>query len=98
MVELKPTILFMAMALAEILGCDLPYIWLRNGASVWLLVPAAISLAVFTYLLTLYPTAAGRVYAAYGGVNVSVVIVWLWMIDVVRPTPSRFSPHVSSPP
>ena len=98
MFELKTTVLFMATPIAEILGYYLPYLWLRNGASAWLLVPAASSLAVFAYLLTLHPTAAGRVYAAYGGVNVSVAIVWLWMIDVVRPTPSRFSPHVSSPP
>jgi small multidrug resistance family-3 protein len=66
--------------------------------SVWLLVPAAISLAVFAYLLTLHPTAAGRVYAANGGEYVSVAIVWLWMIDAVHPTPSRFSPHILSPP
>jgi small multidrug resistance family-3 protein len=52
-----------------------------------LLLPAAVSLAVFAYLLTLHPTAAGRVYAAYGGVYVSVAIVWLWVIDAVRPTP-----------
>jgi small multidrug resistance family-3 protein len=87
MFELRTTFLFIATAIAEILGCYLPYLWLRKGASAWLLVPAAISLAVFAYLLTLHPTAAGRVYAAYGGVYVSVAIVWLWVIDAVRPTP-----------
>ncbi len=97
MFELKTTVLFMARSIAEILGCYLPYLWLRNGTSAWLLVPAAIRLAVFAYLLTLHPTAAGRVYAAYGGVYVSVAMVWLWMIDAVRPTPGRFSPHVPSP-
>jgi small multidrug resistance family-3 protein len=98
MFELKTTVLFMARSIAEILGCYLPYLWLRNGASAWLLVPAAISLAVFAYLLTLHPTAAGMVYVAYGGVYVSVRMVWLWMIDTVRPTPSRFSPNIPSPP
>ena len=44
------------------------------------------SLAVFVYLLTLHPTAAGRVYAAYGGVHVAVAMLWLWWIDAVRPT------------
>jgi small multidrug resistance family-3 protein len=44
------------------------------------------SLAVFVWLLTLHPHAAGRVYAAYGGVYVSVAILWLWLIDAVRPT------------
>jgi len=45
--------------------------------------PAALSLAAFTWLLTLHPTAAGRVYAAYGGVYVAVALLWLWKIDRV---------------
>jgi small multidrug resistance family-3 protein len=32
-------------------------------------------------LLTLHPAAAGRVYAAYGGVYISVALVWLWRVD-----------------
>jgi small multidrug resistance family-3 protein len=77
--------LFFATAVAEIVGCYLPYLWLRQGKPVWLLLPAAVSLALFSWLLTLHPTAAGRVYAAYGGVYVSVAIVWLWAVDGVRP-------------
>ena len=79
--------LFILTALAEIVGCYLPYLWLRKNGSVWLLVPAAVSLALFAWLLSLHPTAAGRVYAAYGGVYVSVAILWLWIVDSVRPTP-----------
>jgi small multidrug resistance family-3 protein len=75
--------LFVLTALAEIVGCYLPYLWLRKGASIWLLVPAALSLALFSWLLTLHPTAAGRVYAAYGGVYVVVALIWLWKIDRV---------------
>ena len=60
--------LFVVTAVAEIVGCYLPYLWLREGRSAWLLLPAALSLAVFAWLLSLHPTAAGRVYAAYGGV------------------------------
>lgn len=78
--------LFIATALAEIAGCYLPYLWLKQGHSAWLLVPAAISLALFVWLLTLHPHAAGRVYAAYGGVYISVALVWLWAVDSVRPT------------
>jgi drug/metabolite transporter superfamily protein YnfA len=52
----------------------------------WLLLPAAVSLALFAWLLSLHPTAAGRVYAAYGGVYVAVALVWLWQVDGVRPT------------
>ena len=69
--------LFALTALAEIIGCYLPYLWLKQGKSIWLLVPAAASLALFAWLLTLHPTAAGRAYAAYGGVYVAMAIIWL---------------------
>lgn len=78
--------LFLLTALAEIVGCYLPYLWLKEGRSAWLLVPAACSLALFAWLLSLHPTAAGRVYAAYGGVYIGVAILWLWLVDKVTPT------------
>ena len=78
--------LFMLTALAEILGCYLPYLWLKQGKSIWLLLPAAASLALVAWLLSLHPTAAGRVYAAYGGVYVAMAILWLWLVDGIRPT------------
>jgi small multidrug resistance family-3 protein len=77
--------LFVATAVAEIVGCYLPYLWLRKAAPVWVLIPAALSLALFVWLLTLHPHAAGRVYAAYGGIYVAMALVWLWLIDGVRP-------------
>ncbi len=80
--------LFVVTALTEILGCYLPYLWLRQGRSAWLLLPAALSLAAFVWLLSLHPAATGRVYAAYGGVYVSAALVWLWGVDGVRPTPT----------
>ena len=86
MFELKTLALFIATAVAEIVGCYLPYLWLVKGASAWLLLPAVASLALFVWLLTLHPTAAGRVYAAYGGVYIGVAIIWLWVVDAVRPT------------
>ncbi|MCX4193657.1 YnfA family protein [Methylophaga sp. OBS1] len=79
-------VLFILTALAEIIGCYLPYLWLKQGYSAWLLIPAAISLALFAWLLTLHPHAAGRVYAAYGGVYVSVALIWLWAVDGIRPS------------
>ncbi|MDP0589480.1 MAG: YnfA family protein [Candidatus Endonucleobacter bathymodioli] len=82
--------LFIITALAEIIGCYLPYLWLKEDKSAWLLLPAAISLAMFAWLLTLHPHAAGRVYAAYGGVYISVAIMWLWAVDSVRPTTTDF--------
>jgi small multidrug resistance family-3 protein len=86
MTELKTVLFFLVTAIAEIVGCYLPYLWLREGKSAWLLVPAALSLALFVWLLSLHPTAAGRVYAAYGGVYVFVAILWLWSVDGIRPT------------
>ena len=83
---LKTLGLFVATALAEIVGCYLPYLWLRQDRTAWLLLPGAIALAAFAWLLTLHPAAAGRVYAAYGGVYIGVAIVWLWVVDGVRPT------------
>ncbi len=85
MALLKTTLLFILTAIAEIVGCYLPYLWLRQGASPWLLLPAAASLALFAWLLTLHPTAAGRVYAAYGGVYVATALFWLWAVDGVVP-------------
>ncbi len=82
----KTFALFVATAVAEIVGCYLPYLWLKKDGSVWLLLPAALSLAAFVWLLTLHPAAAGRVYAAYGGVYVGVAILWLWLIDSATPT------------
>ncbi|HEX3345241.1 MAG TPA: YnfA family protein [Polyangiaceae bacterium] len=84
---LKTTALFVVTALAEILGCYLTYSWLRQGKSIVLLVPAALSLALFAWLLTFHPTAAGRTYAAYGGVYVSAGIGWLWLVEKQPPTP-----------
>jgi small multidrug resistance family-3 protein len=86
MFELKTIALFLVTALAEILGCYLPYLWLKQDKSIWLLVPAALSLALFAWLLSLHPTAAGRVYAAYGGIYIGVAVMWLWLVDGVRPT------------
>jgi len=86
MPELKTLLLFLITAVAEIVGCYLPYLWLREGKTILLLIPAALSLALFAWLLSLHPTAAGRVYAAYGGVYIFVAILWLWSVDGIKPT------------
>ncbi|WP_165462283.1 YnfA family protein [Atlantibacter sp.] len=83
---IKTTLLFFATALAEIVGCFLPWLWLRRGASAGLLFPAALSLALFVWLLTLHPAASGRVYAAYGGVYVMTALLWLRIVDGVKLT------------
>ena len=78
--------LFAVTAVAEIVGCYLPWLVLKQGRSAWLLIPAAASLALFAWLLTLQPSAAGRTYAAYGGMYIAVALVWLWLVDGVTLT------------
>ncbi len=87
MVELGKIIaLFALTAVAEIVGCYLPWLVLRQGRPLWLLLPAALSLALFAWLLTLHPSAAGRTYAAYGGMYIAVALVWLRVVDGVALT------------
>lgn len=73
-------------ALAEIVGCYLPWLVLKQSKPAWLLLPAAASLALFAWLLTLHPSAAGRTYAAYGGAYICVALLWLRFIDGVALT------------
>jgi small multidrug resistance family-3 protein len=45
-----------------------------------------VSLALFAWLLTLVESgAAGRAYAAYGGVYIVTSILWLWIVEGHRP-------------
>jgi len=83
---MRTVALYLVTALAEIIGCYLPWLWLKQGESAWLLLPAAASLAAFAWLLTLDDAASGRVYAAYGGVYIGVAILWLWVVDGIRPS------------
>ncbi|WP_243042871.1 YnfA family protein [Dyella sedimenti] len=81
---LRQVALFVLTALAEIVGCYLPWLVLKQGRSPWLLVPALVSLSVFAWLLTLHPTAAGRTYAAYGGIYIAVALAWLRIVDGMK--------------
>lgn len=76
----------MVAAVAEIAGCYLPWLVIKRGGSAWLLLPAAALLALFAWLLTLQPSAAGRTYAAYGGVYIAVALAWLRVVDGVSLT------------
>ncbi|WP_265583857.1 YnfA family protein [Chitinimonas koreensis] len=78
-------VLYLLTALAELVGCYLPMLWLSKRGPAWLLLPAAASLAAFVWLLSLHPAASGRVYAAYGGVYVAAALGWLWAVDGIRP-------------
>ncbi len=80
---LKTSTLFAFTALAEIVGCYLAWLVVTHGKSSWLLLPAAASLALFAWLLTFHPSAAGRTYAAYGGMYIAIALLWLKFVDGV---------------
>ncbi|TDR47665.1 small multidrug resistance family-3 protein [Tahibacter aquaticus] len=82
----KTGLVYVAAALAEIAGCFGFWLWLRQGRSALWLLPALLSLALFAWLLTLVDSAAaGRAYAAYGGVYIAASLAWLWAVEGVRP-------------
>jgi len=87
----KTFALFFATAIAELVGCYLPLLWVNGKAGPWLLIPATLSLAMFVWLLTLHPTASGRVYATYGAVYIASAVVWLWIVDGIRPVWSDYA-------
>lgn len=73
-------------ALAEIAGCFAFWAWLKLDRSPLWLLPGLVSLALFAWLLTLVPSeAAGRAFAAYGGVYIAASLIWLWVIEGQRP-------------
>jgi small multidrug resistance family-3 protein len=83
---MKTALVYIGAALAEIAGCFAFWGWMRLGKPIWWLLPGLVSLIVFAYLLTLVETnAAGRAYAAYGGVYIVAPLFWLWGVEGMRP-------------
>ncbi|GAA0602618.1 YnfA family protein [Craurococcus roseus] len=77
---------FAGAALAEIAGCFAFWAWARNGAPAWWLLAGLASLALFAALLTLAEAdAAGRAFAAYGGVYIAASLFWLWAVEGQAP-------------
>ncbi len=77
---------YLLAAVAEIAGCFAFWAWLRLGRSAWWLVPGMASLALFAWALTrVEADAAGRAYAAYGGVYIAASLAWLWAVEGARP-------------
>lgn len=79
-------LVFGCTAVAEILGCYFPYLILKQGKSVWLWMPAILSLAIFVWLLTLHPAVFGRIYAVYGGIYIFTALLWFHFVDQVALT------------
>lgn len=86
---MKFYLIYAAAAVAEIAGCFAFWAWLRMGKSGGWLLPGMLSLAIFAWLLTLVPSeAAGRAYAAYGGIYIVASLLWLWVVE--RHAPDRW--------
>ena len=87
MTTILPTAgIYVAAAIAEIVGCFSFWAWLRLDKSPWWLVPGVLSLTFFAYLLTRVDSGfAGRAYAAYGGVYIAASLGWLWVVESQRP-------------
>lgn len=83
---MKTYLLYVAAALAEITGCFTFWAWLRLDKSTLWLLPGMVSLAAFAWLLALVPSeAAGRAYAAYGGIYIIASLFWLWGVEGQSP-------------
>jgi small multidrug resistance family-3 protein len=83
---IKTAIVYVAAAFFEIAGCFSFWMWVRQGKAGWWLAPGVASLTLFAWLLTQTDTAAaGRAYAAYGGVYIGASLLWLWVVEGVRP-------------
>ncbi|MDO5369733.1 YnfA family protein [Paracoccus sp. (in: a-proteobacteria)] len=79
-------LVYAVAALAEIAGCFAFWAWLRLGKSWLWALPGMASLLLFAVLLTRVPSdAAGRAFAAYGGIYICASLGWLWAVEGVRP-------------
>lgn len=83
---MKSGLIYSAAACAEIAGCFAFWAWLRLNASALWLIPGALSLCLFAWLLTLVESGfAGRAYAAYGGLYIAASLVWMWLVEKSPP-------------
>ena len=83
---MQTVIAYIGAAIAEIAGCFAFWTWLRLGKPIWWVLPGLISLGLFAFLLTLIDSpAAGRTYAAYGGIYIACSLAWLWLVEDMQP-------------
>ena len=83
---MRSILFFLLAALAEISGCYAFWLWLRLDRGVIWIVPGILALIIFAVALTqIDATSAGRGYAAYGGIYILSSIVWLWLVEGVKP-------------
>ncbi len=84
----RTALAYLLAAAAEIAGCFAFWLWLRLDRSVIWLAPGLLCLVLFAVALTFVDSpAAGRAYAAYGGVYIAASLIWLWLVEGVSPDP-----------
>ncbi|QEH35093.1 hypothetical protein OJF2_36380 [Aquisphaera giovannonii] len=77
---------YVLAAAGEIGGCFAFWAWLRMQKSPLWIGPGVASLVVFALALTrIDADAAGRAYAAYGGIYILASVTWLRVVEGVRP-------------
>jgi small multidrug resistance family-3 protein len=84
---MKTLLFFLLAALGEIFGCYCFWAWIRLGKSIFWILPGILALIIFAYALTKINAAnAGKVYAAYGGIYIFSSLLWLWLVEGVKPS------------
>ena len=83
---MKSLFWYLLAALLEIAGCFAFWTWLRLHKTPLWIIPGVIALILFATALTrVDAAAAGRVYAAYGGIYILSSLLWLWSVEGVLP-------------
>ena len=83
---MKTLLWYLVAAFNEIAGCFAFWAWLRLGKPPFWIIPGIVSLVIFALALTRIETAAaGRAYAAYGGIYIVSSLFWLWLVEKTRP-------------
>ncbi|PVM82603.1 YnfA family protein [Caulobacter endophyticus] len=83
---MRSALVYVLAAICEIGGCFAFWAWLRQGRSALWTIPGVLALVAFAWLLTrVEAQAAGRAFAAYGGIYILSSIVWMRTVEQVRP-------------
>jgi small multidrug resistance family-3 protein len=83
---ISDVLIYALAALCEIAGSFAFWAVFRLHLSSLWLAPGLMLLASFAWLLTrIDAAAAGRAFAAYGGVYIAASLVWLWLFERQAP-------------
>ena len=77
--------LLVIAGIAEISGAYLIWQWIRGSKSAWLGLLGLGALLIYGLTQTLQAFEFGRIFAAYGGVFISLALLWGWLVDGQMP-------------